>query len=226
MNALTLKLPSSLDRRQSEGWLKVSQEMIQPEHTLIEIDFSQTQSIDASGVAALLKIKNNIANPDATICLQNPNNEIIQTIEIMGMNRVFQISTSPESRESRPIVIVEDDIVIRNLANMVLQPLGMPIISVEDGIEALRIIDQEKPGLILLDYVLPIVNGAKIVGHLKETKETRDIPIIVMSAHPRLAQGDLSQTPGASAFLSKPFKVEEMRRIASQLILMHQAANN
>ena len=79
------------------------------------------------------------------------------------------------------ILLVEDDRFLRKAASVMLRKLGHTIVTAEDGEEALRLVQSEHPELILLDLIMPKVQGFEVLRRLKGDPATSSIPIIVMS---------------------------------------------
>ena len=79
------------------------------------------------------------------------------------------------------LLVVEDDVALRELYQAVLTDAGYTVIAVEDGIEALREVETAPPDLIVLDLVLPRLGGHDLQRELASRAETRDIPIVVVT---------------------------------------------
>ena len=81
----------------------------------------------------------------------------------------------------RKILIVEDDPQLRELYRSALRTAGYVVTAVEDGADALRQIEHSMPALVVLDLALPRVDGRDVHRELKARRDTRDIPVIVVS---------------------------------------------
>jgi chemosensory pili system protein ChpA (sensor histidine kinase/response regulator) len=79
------------------------------------------------------------------------------------------------------VLVVEDDLGLRNLYRAALRSAGYSVIAVEDGVDALRRIDDRVPGAVVLDLGLPRLNGLDVSRELKSRPDTRHIPIVVVS---------------------------------------------
>lgn len=220
MTLPTLHAPETLNRHSSATWLMECEQKLAGRTGQVEIDFATTRRIDASGIAALLELRRFESAPGGRIRLVNVSPAIMQTLEIMGLHREFQFATRPSDAWSAgrpPILIVEDESIIRSVTSMVLTPLGHPIVMAEDGAEALAIAAEERPGLIILDYILPVLDGAEVLRQLKESEATRDIPVIVVSADARATSGDAAFDDADFVF-AKPFNTEPFRSRAARLL--------
>jgi len=99
--------------------------------------------------------------------------------------------------ETRRILVAEDDRFLRKAAEMALKRQGYTVLTAADGEEALRAAQSELPDLILLDLIMPKVNGFDVLQALKKEAPTAKIPVIVMS---NLGQDrDVQQAMGAGA---------------------------
>ncbi len=109
---------------------------------------------------------------------------------------------------SKRILVVDDEPDLIQVVRVTLQTKGYTVEDATDGQEALRKIERNRPDLVLLDLMMPVMSGLEVVRRLKKNEETRDIPIIVMSA-----AGKDSGKPeeffreglGSDDFIAKPF---------------------
>ncbi|MEO7664073.1 MAG: response regulator transcription factor [Candidatus Limnocylindrales bacterium] len=109
--------------------------------------------------------------------------------------------------ESAPILVVDDDPKIVALVKAYLERDRFRVVTAGDGAAALRAIEEHHPRLVVLDLMLPEVDGIAII---RRTRAMGDIPILVLSA--RTSTGDRIQglTEGADDYLSKPFSPAEL----------------
>lgn len=112
----------------------------------------------------------------------------------------------------KKILVVDDDVAILDVVRLILEGQGYSIETSETG-AIFPTVTSQKPDLILLDMLLSGEDGRDIARKLKANKETRSIPIVMISAHPSAATGSLSA--GADKFLSKPFEIEELLSVVS-----------
>ena len=102
------------------------------------------------------------------------------------------------------MLIVEDDPGILDALSLILEDAGYTILSLSDGNSVFNNIEHFKPDMILLDILLSGSDGRIICRDLKDNSNTKDIPIVMISAHPtaRLSMKEY----GANAFFSKAFR--------------------
>ena len=95
------------------------------------------------------------------------------------------------------VLLVEDDRYLRKAAEVVLQRAGLTVTTAADGIEALRAVNQERPDLVLLDMIMPRMQGLDVLRALKSDPATAAIPVIVLSNQGQ--ESDREQAFGAGA---------------------------
>ena len=114
-----------------------------------------------------------------------------------------------------PVLIVEDDPAIRHVLQLALEEQGCTVALASDGLEALRQLDRELPDLILLDLMMPRMDGAAFLAELGSRGLRPGIPIIVLSASPG---GDRwAAEVGAEGFLPKPFDVPALQEAVARV---------
>lgn len=112
----------------------------------------------------------------------------------------------------KEICILEDDDNIRELIQLILESHNY-IVHSYSNIKSFNVKNDNVPDLFLLDLMLPDGNGLDVCMKLKETDKTRNIPVIIMSAH-----AELNKMTGADDFIAKPFDIDELiKRISSHL---------
>jgi CheY-like chemotaxis protein len=106
------------------------------------------------------------------------------------------------------ILVVEDQHDVAELIQVVLRGEGHTVAVARDGAQGLMLSRDWKPDLILMDIMLPGVDGGTLIARLRQEPETADVPIIAMSASRTLR--DRTEELEADALLSKPFDVDAL----------------
>lgn len=109
-----------------------------------------------------------------------------------------------------PILVVEDSPTERHLIQRTLETQGFRVITAPDGREVDTTVKRERPGLILLDVVLPGENGFQLCRQLKHAPDTCDVSIIIVSSKAQDSDRYWGLKQGADEYLTKPFKGEEL----------------
>ena len=132
------------------------------------------------------------------------------------------MNAPPDSTSKPPsqakVLVVDDEAIIRHLMVRVLADLGHQVIEASSGEEALRLVDEEQPDLILLDIMMPGVSGIEVCRQLRANRRSETIPIIVVSGANAKQGLEESIIAGADDFLAKPIApLELMVRVRSIL---------
>ena len=108
------------------------------------------------------------------------------------------------------ILIVEDEADIQALVHRVLTANGFEVFKASNGEEGLIKATTLKPDLVVLDLMMPGMSGLEVCKLLKMRPDTKDIPIIILSALNREVDREYAKEAGANLYMTKPFRVEEL----------------
>lgn len=115
----------------------------------------------------------------------------------------------------RSILVVDDEPNVADLVGVVLEPEGMRVVPATDGVEAIRAAERESFDVILLDVMMPEVDGVEVCRRLREDPEQAATRIILCSAAEESSVG--WKEAGADAFLAKPFDLKTLCRLIDRL---------
>ena len=108
------------------------------------------------------------------------------------------------------ILVVEDDIDICHLVGLLLERAGHNVMMAADGAEGVVLAQRSLPDLIVMDLILPRLDGWMAIGQLKGDPRTMHIPILVLSAHAQVDDRMRARSAGCDDFLTKPFDFERL----------------
>ena len=106
----------------------------------------------------------------------------------------------------KKILVVEDEESLLKLESILLISKGYEVIGVPNGKAALDAIDEQKPDLVLLDIMLPEIDGFEVCRRIKNNQQTRDIPVIMLTAKKSREDMTRGENVGADWYITKPFK--------------------
>src|SRR3954471_16184929 len=114
---------------------------------------------------------------------------------------------SPAKPETRPrrVLVVDDEPSIRLLCRVNLAAAGMEVLEAGDGRNAIEVARTADPDLVLLDVMMPGIDGWGVAGRLAEDEQTRDLPVIFLTARAERADRQRGYELGGVAYLLKPF---------------------
>ena len=113
----------------------------------------------------------------------------------------------------KKILVVDDSAPILELSTTMLKLLGYEPIGVSCGMDALKLLARETPALVLLDVMLPDMDGFKICRHIKQASATADIPVFMVSAKKTAEDVEQGRKAGADEYIAKPFKSAEVAKL-------------
>jgi twitching motility two-component system response regulator PilG len=114
------------------------------------------------------------------------------------------------NRVKRKILVVEDSSTTRKVIAVTLSQKGYDIIEAGDGLEALSKLNEVRPDLVLLDLILPKMDGYKILSIIKENAEFGDIPVIMLTSKDGILNKVKGKVAGSAAYLTKPFDPSQL----------------
>lgn len=132
----------------------------------------------------------------------------------------------PAARGPPVALVVEDDDALRRMLATALRHDGLTVLEAQSGDEAVTILRNTRPGVVLLDAMLPQVHGFEICAGLKRSAY-RDVPVIMISAIYRgwLQAREIHEVHGADHFIEKPFELTFVRKLVAELLKRPYAAH-
>ncbi len=122
------------------------------------------------------------------------------------------------SSDHPKVLLVEDEPAQREVLSYNLKSEGFDVVTAADGDEAMLLVDEEAPDIIVLDWMLPGISGIEICRRLKSKPETRSIPVLMLSARSEEVDRVRGLETGADDYVVKPYSVLElMARVRTQL---------
>ncbi len=118
----------------------------------------------------------------------------------------------------KKILVADDEVFMLRLLDMTLKKGGYEVISCRDGQEALAVAAAQLPQLIVLDVMMPGLDGLGALRQLKENPATREIPVVVLSAKGHALTKVEAEASGAVLFLAKPFSPNELLGAVQKII--------
>lgn len=130
-----------------------------------------------------------------------------------GQELVGFIGNQSSSATKPLILAVDDDEDNLLLLAYVLEPLGCSLITAVDGLSALRKAQTYHPDLILLDILLPCIDGREVTTQLKRDPKTRNIPVIAVTALASTQDKRCILQSGCDDYISKPYMIDDIETI-------------
>ncbi len=110
----------------------------------------------------------------------------------------------------KKVLIVDDEIHIVHVVAIKLRNNGYDVLSADNGAEAFELACKEKPDIIVTDFQMPVMTGLELVEKLRQRQETKDIPVIMLTARSFAIPKEQQEELQISDCLSKPFSPKEL----------------
>lgn len=118
----------------------------------------------------------------------------------------------------RRILIADDEEDIKFVVKFHLESQGYEVITAFDGLDTLALAESEKPDLILLDVMMPVMNGFEVARKLRDNPLTMDIPVVMLSAAAKGESIKQALESGARDYLVKPFEPQKLDEVIQRIL--------
>ena len=118
---------------------------------------------------------------------------------------------------ARRILLADDSVTAQNMGRRILTDAGYEVVTVNNGSAALKKIAENKPDLIVLDVYMPGYGGLEVCQRVEESRETRQIPVLLTVGKLEPFKQDEAKRVGADAFIVKPFEATELLTVLTRL---------
>ncbi|HGE69426.1 TPA: response regulator [Candidatus Poribacteria bacterium] len=122
----------------------------------------------------------------------------------------------------KKVLVVEDNDKNRKLVKIILEANKYEVIEAVTAEESLKYLQDNKPDVILLDIQLPNLGGIELVKMLKNRQDTKDIPIIAVTAYAMKGDKERILSAGCDAYISKPIDTRQLPLIVEDVIKKHE----
>jgi two-component system, chemotaxis family, chemotaxis protein CheY len=112
------------------------------------------------------------------------------------------------------VLVVDDEASIAKLVALVIAELGVQTDTATNGADALLKIEQNKPDLVILDLIMPVMTGEDLIQELQGNPDTQDIPIVLLTTR----QGAAGYKKGAFPLIPKPFEPAKVKELVNSIL--------
>mgnify|MGYP001587287938 CR=1 FL=1 len=108
------------------------------------------------------------------------------------------------------IVVADDDVDTLNIVKVKLEAHGLKVVTVRDGQAALATVRQHRPSVVILDVMMPRLNGFQVARMIKFDKRLKPTPVLLLTARTQQADKDMGRQVGADEYITKPFDPQQL----------------
>ncbi len=116
------------------------------------------------------------------------------------------------------IVVADDDPDILNIVSMSLEAMGHEVVRAIDGREAVERVKATSPELVVMDLMMPEMNGYEATAALKADPATADIPVLALTAKAMRGDEERGRQAGVDAYITKPFRISQVIEVVNQYL--------
>ncbi|MDY6939751.1 MAG: response regulator [Cyanobacteriota bacterium] len=116
------------------------------------------------------------------------------------------------------VLVIEDSVTQREMIANLLRGSGLTVIEASDGVEALEQIQKSLPDLVVLDIVMPRMNGYEVCRRIKADPKTQNVPVVMCSSKGEEFDRYWGMKQGADAYVAKPFQPTELVGTVKQML--------
>ncbi len=118
----------------------------------------------------------------------------------------------------KKVVVIDDEPFILMMIEDKLRNAKIDVVTLRSSVNAVKIIREEKPGLVILDWMMPEVSGIEVCRGLKQDPETSGIPIFMLTAKGQDADEQLGLKSGVARYITKPFSPKALLEMVREVI--------
>lgn len=133
-----------------------------------------------------------------------------RTAALTPAQRSEQKETSAEAEQKPLVLVVDDSLTVRKITGRLLHREGYRVATAKDGMEALELIEEERPAVMLLDIEMPRMDGFETTRHVRANANTRDIPIIMITSRSADKHRQHALELGVNVYMGKPYQEAEL----------------
>jgi chemosensory pili system protein ChpA (sensor histidine kinase/response regulator) len=136
--------------------------------------------------------------------------ELVQTVLESQHRLDFSAMLGNTPMRSRHAMVVDDSLSVRRSLSTLLVDAGFEATTAIDGLDAMRLIEQRLPDVLLVDMEMPRMNGLELTSYLRSREETKNLPVIMITSRSTERHREMAETAGVDGFLVKPYLDEEV----------------
>ena len=123
----------------------------------------------------------------------------------------------PQSRRPRCVLVVDDSVTVRKVTSRLLERQGIDVLVAKDGVEAVALLQERRPDVMLLDIEMPRMDGFEVARQVRRDERLETLPIVMISSRTGEKHKEHADRLGVNRFLGKPFQENELLATIDEL---------
>jgi len=104
------------------------------------------------------------------------------------------------------VMVVDDSVTVRKVTSRLLERHGMSVLTAKDGVDAMALLQEHRPDVLLLDIEMPRMDGFEVATRIRRDERLKDLPIIMITSRTGQKHRDRAMAIGVNEYLGKPYQ--------------------
>ena len=139
-------------------------------------------------------------------------------MRVRGPGKTMEPRQPSSVEEERLVLVVDDSVTVRKVTSRLLERQGMSVMTAKDGVEAVSILQERLPDIVLLDIEMPRMDGFEVARQVRRDERLADLPIVMISSRTGEKHTERARELGVNRFLGKPFQENELLETIDELV--------
>jgi len=144
--------------------------------------------------------------------------DLLSLMRARGPAKNSQDRLPSSSEEERLVLVVDDSVTVRKVTTRLLERQGMSVLTAKDGVEAISVLQERLPDIVLLDIEMPRMDGFEVAHQVRRDERLAKLPIVMISSRTGEKHTERARELGVNRFLGKPFQENELLEIIDELV--------
>ncbi|WP_312819521.1 response regulator, partial [Pseudomonas sp.] len=123
-----------------------------------------------------------------------------------GGSGVQRTLFGPAPRRATLVMVVDDSVTVRKVTSRLLERHGMSVMTAKDGVDAMALLEEHRPDVLLLDIEMPRMDGFEVATRIRRDERLKDLPIIMITSRTGQKHRDRAMAIGVNDYLGKPYQ--------------------
>jgi chemosensory pili system protein ChpA (sensor histidine kinase/response regulator) len=157
--------------------------------------------------------------------------DLLATIRVRHAHLLNQLQTRSVSRTALPaeleverptlVMVVDDSVTVRKVTSRLLERNGMNVLTAKDGVDAISLLQEHKPDIMLLDIEMPRMDGFEVANLVRHDENLKDLPIIMITSRTGEKHRERAMNIGVNDYLGKPYQESLLLETITKLVAEH-----
>ncbi len=157
--------------------------------------------------------------------------DLLATIRVRHAHLLNQLQTRTVNRAALPVeveverptlvMVVDDSVTVRKVTSRLLERNGMNVLTAKDGVDAISLLQEHKPDIMLLDIEMPRMDGFEVANLVRHDENLKDLPIIMITSRTGEKHRERAMNIGVNDYLGKPYQESLLLETIAKLVAEH-----